>query len=493
MKKTISFIIAVIMLTAIAGCQKTPESQIIQGKNAEQIIEKAVGGEKSKSGDLLAAQIGSADTYITEFSKYNNKLTIRANALVTVPDLSGISVVRVAKHIFTQAEADNMMKVFLQGETIYDISGYMLSKEEIEKRLIRYYGMRDGSIPMDLDGENPNDAGKLADVIAQLEAMLKKAEEGGKEKPAHTKLHTPDDAFNKNGTVIEGITSISGKQAYFRVDNGAYSDNGISATFINASAPTQSRYSAFPYAILDENTAQVTKPPSSFTLTEQNAQKIAYDALAALDIVDMVCVDTAYAVMSDAIQGAVEMDADTSGHTPTSFENAAWAYYFEFQRTVRGIPVTLTGHSGTGVTDESNYAKSWAYEKIEIAVDETGVIYFNYTSPYDIVETITENALLLSYNDIIAVFENMLPITHGFVNEVDYKLDIDISEVRLGLMRVTEQNSRDSGLLIPVWDFFGTTTVIPAVGEPYLGGEGMDSLLTINAVDGSIIDRDLGY
>ncbi|NLB42889.1 MAG: hypothetical protein GX815_11660, partial [Clostridiales bacterium] len=67
------------------------------------------------------------------------------------------------------------------------------------------------------------------------------------------------------------------------------------------------------------------------------------------------------------------------------------------------------------------------------------------------------------------------------------------------LMRVTEQDVGDSGLVIPVWDFFGTLTLKSKPGQPNLA-EGDDggrytytSFLTINAIDGSIIDRELGY
>jgi hypothetical protein len=43
--------------------------------------------------------------------------------------------------------------------------------------------------------------------------------------------------------------------------------------------------------------------------------------------------------------------------------------------------------------------------------------------------------------------------------------------------------------MVPVWDFFGVIT--GANGD--ITDDPERSLLTINAVDGSIIDRDLGY
>ena len=52
--------------------------------------------------------------------------------------------------------------------------------------------------------------------------------------------------------------------------------------------------------------------------------------------------------------------------------------------------------------------------------------------------------------------------------------------------RISEADSYDTGLLVPVWDFQGKVT------DEY-GSEFAGSVMTINAIDGSIIDRSLGY
>jgi hypothetical protein len=60
-------------------------------------------------------------------------------------------------------------------------------------------------------------------------------------------------------------------------------------------------------------------------------------------------------------------------------------------------------------------------------------------------------------------------------------------------MCVREQNC-DTGLLIPVWDFRGYEYVSGDIEGSYLvESNGYKSFLTINAIDGSIIDRSSGY
>ena len=69
--------------------------------------------------------------------------------------------------------------------------------------------------------------------------------------------------------------------------------------------------------------------------------------------------------------------------------------------------------------------------------------------------------------------------------------NITVTAVRLGLMRIIEKDNNDTAYLVPVWDFFGTYD--SDGGTLVIGEDGYETLLTINAVDGSVIDRTLGY
>ena len=64
-----------------------------------------------------------------------------------------------------------------------------------------------------------------------------------------------------------------------------------------------------------------------------------------------------------------------------------------------------------------------------------------------------------------------------------------MNRVHLGLMRIKAKDTRGEGLLIPVWDFWGTRD-FPADSGEYVDEQ---ILLTVNAIDGTVIDRDLGY
>ena len=106
---------------------------------------------------------------------------------------------------------------------------------------------------------------------------------------------------------------------------------------------------------------------------------------------------------------------------------------------------------------------------------------------------------LLPFDKIRAIFEKMVTIVG---NNVDFNSVFDasggveyhITEVRLGLVSISEHNS-DNILLVPAWDFLGYERgrISADVNWGTRSTNKLEPFLTINAIDGSIIDRSLGY
>ena len=94
------------------------------------------------------------------------------------------------------------------------------------------------------------------------------------------------------------------------------------------------------------------------------------------------------------------------------------------------------------------------------------------------------------------------PFDNG-IRKISYKID----KIVLGYARVINKNSQDKYLLIPVWDFYGQRTIEfdheyidkqnAEYGQTsdYMLTESFDvqPLVTANALDGTIVDRTLGY
>ena len=112
---------------------------------------------------------------------------------------------------------------------------------------------------------------------------------------------------------------------------------------------------------------------------------------------------------------------------------------------------------------------------------------FDYHAPLEITETVVEGAALKTFEDVKSTFEKMLPVTLAQTEESRIAA---IDRVRLSYSRISEKDSFDTGLIVPVWSFEGRAT---AYSEGYPVYEQSGTLLAVNAIDGSVIDADLGY
>ena len=64
-----------------------------------------------------------------------------------------------------------------------------------------------------------------------------------------------------------------------------------------------------------------------------------------------------------------------------------------------------------------------------------------------------------------------------------------MESVKLGYARVREAGADVEGTLVPVWDFYGSKTYRNDAGEvSFVNRFDFDSLMTINAMDGTIVE-----
>ena len=168
-------------------------------------------------------------------------------------------------------------------------------------------------------------------------------------------------------------------------------------------------------------------------------------------------------------------------------------YILKYKRNPGGVFVNNAGGKFAEDWQSETYSKKeWNEECIEFRINDSGIVGFDWYSPLEITETVEENAALRSFDDVKATFEKMVAVS----NASEYNaVEIDIDRVRLGYSRISEKDSWDTGLLVPVWDFFGTVNEITEDGDYYnlYAGDSEFSVMTVNAIDGSIINSELGY
>ena len=165
----------------------------------------------------------------------------------------------------------------------------------------------------------------------------------------------------------------------------------------------------------------------------------------------------------------------------------------------------------TNITDVDIYSKPLHPEYIRIGVRDDGVVHLQWQSPSVLKEELNENVSMQPFDEIMEIFAQQFENNYAHVSEygAEYitKREYTIDRIALNYMTVARRNS-DEYLVIPVWDFFGSAVYtysddyMTEVYDHYILDENNQrivdygdnfSFLTINAIDGTVIDRALGY
>jgi len=173
-----------------------------------------------------------------------------------------------------------------------------------------------------------------------------------------------------------------------------------------------------------------------------------------------------------------------------------YGYRFYYTRVLNGIPVSYVFVQGGSDTysdaQTTMYAPVPPYEKLFIDVGENGIFQIQLQHPLQIGDVMGE-AALLPFDQIMEVFGRIAPLSIA-ANELNSKFgnqyvnNLYIKEIRLGYMCTMDRDRPERHLLIPVWDFYGEREF----SDGYYTFDNQ-SLFTINAMDGTVIDRNYGY
>lgn len=480
MKKAYAVFLAALTAAAVlAGCMATPDEPIVVQKDMEQMIDKALKTPEAQASgtQTVRVQLGAPERLKTELVSAKGKLKIHADAEIIVPDVTAIPAVHVGMGAFTQDDVKRLYDTLCANAMPVDAGNTQITQ-----------GFKMRSIQDLLDQKQ---SGKLDDMkynsMEELDAAIQQTMEEAQGLPEHFTRAEPDFSLVPHGNM--------GSEAHIRV---APDDDTLSEMFV-INAPEGMGASRAEYCrdlndmpdsiiasgryIIDQTDSPYYVPPS---MNGQDARKLAEDAVAGLGLSDFVCsghrIDTPYDFANDA------EDAPRKG-----------VYEFMFTRQIGGVTITYTNDDGneadvgdSAKCGEGYYAMPWNYEKVRIIVDDQGILCLLWNSPYAVNDILTDSSAMKPFSEIQSIFENMMPVVDNIYDTSEQGLTCDmyITELRLGLMRVTEKDIGTSGLLIPVWDFMGYTE--DSEGEVY-GKDGYNSQLTINAIDGSIINRAFGY
>ncbi len=461
----------------LSGCQPTPETEAIAQK---QDINQVVAEHEDESGSVnvgvpLREQLGAPDNTSFEVSVGDGSMKITADHVpVIIPDTdkAGSGVIRKAE--FSLEQVKTMTESFFDGRTVNKVKP--TTKQD---RLAAIAHVQ----------EEINKSDDEA-YISQLEDHIRVYQEGIEDLPDEDSIIVEPLIFEwteiggADGVSLNGENRGNGKiyevGASIRADMGAYlylskdDENKMTGTMEKSSLEQSIKAPQYAGELKEQEEAFTT---NVCTYTQEQAVALCMDflnengidttALFVMDVQPYICYAYEQQIVYPGIQGYhIYMAHGLGEMPPVRAEN----------------PIMYTpGNSDIG--SDSEGVLPYQYESLMMSVDSSGLTYLQWSSYMEPGETLTESVSLKPYSEIEEIIKNHIAISYEnymFYDGFENGKSLDLSKITLSMMRIQNENDETNFTLIPVWDVF----------EKSLGNM---SLMTVNAMDGSIINRERGY
>ena len=356
MKKTIMVSVAALLLMSMAACQATPDKNIVVGKSLDEMIDKATETQaaeetQAQQGGMIAEKVGATDTYTAELVDGKGKVSIHVNADVQIPDVTGVSVQRVGKGEFTQAQADVLMEKLMKGEA-FSGDDFKLTKSEIQQQILEIQATDFEELPDTGKGAKMHSETMKEAMLAQLQEQLATAPDTSERIPSTGQLEPMNmDTDYGTGTKLYALAQ-SDQGGYESLSVYNYTDSPLNMVNYTSEKNGFSKDMGYFWTreAIEQNSYTGIENIDSIpdvTISQEDAKAQAEALISALGVENMVCdeADKMYG-------GSYEMTLDGSEYVNP--RKCVW--FLRYARSVENVPVTYTVYDCMKVNDDAQSA-----------------------------------------------------------------------------------------------------------------------------------------
>jgi len=456
--KTLMMVMIVILIGSMSACQATPKVEVIRQKGDinEVIKDNEVKStqEEEKDEAKIKDIVKAENKTEFEIKLPGDKVDILVNADIIVPDVSKVPVYEVVRKDFVDSDLSKISKIFFGDNELYpELTYETMTKNELLQELAKAQKRKDAL------GEQADEKTKMiADSeINTLQSYIDKAPESIDRGPVELKMNKQEgegggntNFFSAQGDIgeVRGHLYMMTYESYsgcsFYMDNAANSDYN-------------SRY-----AIADTDGEEAAEMENTCKYNVEEATALCEEVITKLGIEGMYSVS----YVDDLAQGMPSQGGSTS----------YIGYQIKYNRKVEGLMETADYFDGNESNEEQDNIP-YSFETMYFRITDQGVEQFIWNSPMELGKKLAENVTLSDYSEIEDIFKNQVALKFADIEDTTV---IHVNEIQFGLMRIRNKDKQNEFTLVPTWDF---------MSDLY----GRSSLLTINAIDGSILDRRYGY
>ena len=452
MKKLFCLVLAALLLTA---CQPTPTEDVVVNKTEGRLEELIVAQpEASEAPEMtVRARVNAPERVKEDLSGhvYGGELTVHIDAEVTVPEVTRVPVYTVRFKTFSPEEKEALTKQLLGDGPYFD-------------------GNRNRSIYAGCDN-----------MVQLYTAWLKALDE-----QCYGPGQSDNYDFERNDNLLYYMSfELKNMQRYSDFPppqpwTGHYSDERFGVENGQAQSISSTPWDrGVDFAYDTDNDISISPFPHRLPQTDREREM--------WDMVETFANGLGFTeARTEAMTGVDDDIRKFLFHSETGFEYDSFQFrLIPYYDGIPSYPDSYTCTGPDGVKERVThvpYEQGPAQEQIEATVVKGELTNFYWRNPLDIVSMDSENVNLLPFDEIMDIFRVQIfrsiylglsdEDPEAWKNAPPMTEEWTVNTLTFSYMRVKKPDSSEFWLL-PVWDF--------------------SDILTINAIDGSIIDRGTGY
>lgn len=513
MKKRMGLVMALLCAAMAAGCQKTPEAEIVRQKGEDSVASYQEAEEESGENSL-SKRLQVPERYQLEDGDSEEGYSLSADASISVPDVEKIGIYKVKLKDYTPELMMKVHQAFFGDAVIYEGNQYFqMTKEEIQEKLeelkayqaagnLDPYGILENFAQQGKDEDiDPDEIYSLQREIDGWEEEYQNAPENKEKVPVTPQFGLSVEGMDEEWTKDRFLGAVETEDGVFSCDyarNHAAAKIYIRFTKVREDGQGNSHtWNNNSYDAYEEGQDRDKKP------SREEAEKMAgisqEEAIRMGDDYVEKLGDEGWklAACRLSIHQQVSDTNMTGNDSSVIYDDGGYCLYYT--RAIDGFPTTYETNPGGGLESMDSTNDAVNYESFSMVINQEGLQYMEMDNWYDVVEQQVENVQMKSFPEIAEIFEQMMKMKNADMEDYVTKKSYQIREVRLGYTRIYDPGADvNQGILVPVWDFFGvwkTSYRDETTGEnvEYITADPYQSYMTINAIDGTVVDRSLGY
>ena len=464
-KAIISVLIATLMFTS--ACQPTPESNIVISKN-DGTLEAALDTENEY--DPMA--IVYPEHWKAEYEQLGGRLKVDIDADV-IAKHKAYNVVKIEPYLVPIDQANKIIKGLFGTTDVYNYDLHVFNKSQIESLIVK---LRANKVEAVTKGDEEY-ASYLEETINDFSILHETAPEATNATSYDHKFTDTSEYDTVRESILVKRDIYDFSEPYLSIDN-TMKDRLIECPesriiYLNNFSPNLS----------------LNKYKSETSILGQGFEKEAFvteEAKAAI-------------AKANAFLGEICAEDRVLQHikayTMNEGSDMIVGYSMDYGIRYDGTVMTAGVHVGSFqelMGEDYTGHEPYAYEDLCVDVENGEIVGFQWTNIFDTGAIIKENVALMPLEEIMKNIDNQLTAKYAYLETFGESESIYVDQIILTYAVEAVKDKPGEYMLIPAWAFYGGVDYgdgYELIDGTILKGKhayGV-SLLTINAVDGSVV------